>query len=95
MEIKVGDKLQIKNISFDIEICGFFPASQNKECVDMYNATLNGEPMKIKRSFIDNLLFLNEKAKADIPKVEKLEPKQEKIVVQKSDKKIGKKNKEK
>lgn len=100
MDIKVGNKFEIKGISFDIEICGFFPASQNKDGFDMFNATLNGESMKIKKSFIENLLSLNEKAKlVEEPKKGKAEKPIEKVVeepkVEKTDKKVGKKNKEK
>lgn len=95
MDIKVGNKFQIKGISFDIEICGFFPASQNKDGFDMFNATLNGESMKIKKSFIENLLLLNEKAKESIVIEKPIEKVVEEPKVEKTDKKVGKKNKEK
>lgn len=94
MDIKVGNKFQIKGISFDIEICGFFPASQNKENVDIFNATLNGESMKFKKSFIETLLLLNDKVREEKEEAEKeaiKEAKQEAKTETKTDKKVGKK----
>ena len=85
MSYQRGDKFVITNASFDIEITGFFPASQNKEGVDMYMATLNGESMKIKQSFLDGLVSLSKKEEIKT---------EEKIEIEKP-KKLGKKSKEK
>lgn len=52
---KCGEKFTIKNCSIDVEIIGYFPKSQSKDCKDYYVATLNGEKMKIASSFIEML----------------------------------------
>ena len=52
---KSGEKFTLKNITVDVEIVGVFPASQTKDRVTEYVATLNGEKMKVKESFFEML----------------------------------------
>lgn len=50
-----GEKFTLTNITVDVEIIGVFPASQSKDGQTEYVATLNGEKMKVKESFIETL----------------------------------------
>lgn len=50
-----GEKFTLKNLTVDVEIIGVFPASQTKDRITEYVATLNGEKMKVKESFFEML----------------------------------------
>ena len=50
-----GEKFTLSNITIDIEIVGVFPASQSKDGQTEYVATLNGEKMRVKESFLETL----------------------------------------
>ena len=63
-----GEKFTLKNITVDVEIVGVFPASQTKDRVTEYVATLNGEKMKVKESFFE--MLKNAEVKEEIKVVE-------------------------
>ena len=65
---KSGEKFTLKNITVDVEIVGVFPASQTKDRVTEYVATLNGEKMKVKESFFE--MLKNAEVKEEIKVVE-------------------------
>ena len=50
-----GEKISFKNVTVDVEIVGIFPASQSKDGKTEYVATLNGEKMRVKESFLQML----------------------------------------
>lgn len=62
-----GEKFTLKNLTVDVEIIGVFPASQTKDRITEYVATLNGEKMKVKESFFEML------KKAEVKQEEKQE----------------------
>lgn len=82
---KSGEKFTLKNITVDVEIVGVFPASQTKDRITEYVATLNGEKMKVKESFFEML------KKAEVKEETIAEPKAEEIAEEKP-KKERKKN---
>ena len=73
-----GEKFTLKNITVDVEIIGVFPASQTKDRITEYVATLNGEKMKVKESFFE--MLKNAEVKPEEVKeeeVEEIKPKKE------------------
>lgn len=53
---KCGDKFMLKNMIIDIEVNGFTPMAQGNTGENMYNVLVNGLPMKIAQSFLDQLI---------------------------------------
>lgn len=51
-----GDKFILKNMIIDIEVNGFTPMAQGNTGENMYNVLVNGLPMKIAQSFLDQLI---------------------------------------
>lgn len=51
-----GDKFTFKNMTVDIEVNGFTPMAQGNTGENMYNVLVNGLPMKIAQSFLDQLI---------------------------------------
>lgn len=51
-----GDKFMLKNMIIDIEVNGFTPMAQGNTGENMYNVLVNGLPMKIAQSFLDQLI---------------------------------------
>ena len=73
-----GEKFTLKNLTVDVEIIGVFPASQTKDRITEYVATLNGEKMKVKESFFE--MLKNAEVKPEIKEeevVEEIKPKKE------------------
>ena len=71
---KSGEKFTLKGITVDVEIIGVFPASQTKDRITEYVATLNGEKMKVKESFFE--MLKNAEVKEE-QKIEEEKPKKE------------------
>ena len=68
---KCGDKFTFKNMIIDIEVNGFTPMAQGNTGENMYNILLNGLPMKIAQSFLDQLVAQdNQNKKVIEPKPE-------------------------
>ena len=72
-----GEKFTLKNLTVDVEIIGVFPASQTKDRITEYVATLNGEKMKVKESFFEMLKNAEVKEEAKEEVVEEIKPKKE------------------
>lgn len=72
-----GEKFTLKNLTVDVEIIGVFPASQTKDRVTEYVATLNGEKMKVKESFFEMLKKAEVKPEIKEEVVEEIKPKKE------------------
>jgi len=53
---KCGDKFTLKNMIIDIEVNGITTMAQANTGENMYNVLLNGLPMKIAQSFLDQLI---------------------------------------
>jgi len=53
---KCGDKFTFKNMIVDIEVNGYTPMAQANTGENMYNILLNGLPMKIAESFLDQFV---------------------------------------
>ena len=78
---KCGDKFTFKNMIIDIEVNGFTPMAQANTGENMYNILLNGLPMKIAQSFLDQLVAQDTQNKV---KEEKAEIKEEVVSVNKT-----------
>ena len=74
---KSGEKFTLKGITVDVEIIGVFPASQTKDRITEYVATLNGEKMKVKESFFEMLKNAEVKPEEVKEEVEEIKPKKE------------------
>lgn len=72
-----GEKFTLKNLTVDVEIIGVFPASQTKDRITEYVATLNGEKMKVKESFFEMLKKAEVKEEIKEEVVEEIKPKKE------------------
>lgn len=72
-----GEKFTLKNLTVDVEIIGVFPASQTKDRITEYVATLNGEKMKVKESFFEMLKNAEVKEEIKEEVVEENKPKKE------------------
>lgn len=72
-----GEKFTLKNLTVDVEIIGVFPASQTKDRITEYVATLNGEKMKVKESFFEMLKNAEVKPEIKEEVVEEIKPKKE------------------
>lgn len=72
-----GEKFTLKNLTVDVEIIGVFPASQTKDRITEYVATLNGEKMKVKESFFEMLKKAEVKPEIKEEVVEEIKPKKE------------------
>lgn len=72
-----GEKFTLKNLTVDVEIIGVFPASQTKDRITEYVATLNGEKMKVKESFFEMLKKAEVKPEMKEEVVEEIKPKKE------------------
>lgn len=72
-----GEKFTLKNLTVDVEIIGVFPASQTKDRITEYVATLNGEKMKVKESFFEMLKNAEVKEETKEEVVEEIKPKKE------------------
>ena len=72
-----GEKFTLKNLTVDVEIIGVFPASQTKDRITEYVATLNGEKMKVKESFFEMLKNAEVKPEEVKEEVEEIKPKKE------------------
>ena len=72
-----GEKFTLKNLTVDVEIIGVFPASQTKDRITEYVATLNGEKMKVKESFFEMLKNAEVKPETKEVVVEEIKPKKE------------------
>lgn len=72
-----GEKFTLKNLTVDVEIIGVFPASQTKDRITEYVATLNGEKMKVKESFFEMLKKAEVKEEIKEEVVEENKPKKE------------------
>lgn len=69
-----GDKFTFKNMTVDIEVNGFTPMAQGNTGENMYNVLVNGLPMKIAQSFLDQLIAQDSQNKKVVEeKVEKKE----------------------
>ena len=77
---KCGDKFIFKNMIINIEINGYTPMAQGNTGENMYNILLNGLPMKIAQSFLDQLVAQDTQNKI---KEEKAETKEEVVSVNK------------
>jgi len=51
-----GDKFMLKNMIIDIEVNGITTMAQSNTGENMYNVLVNGLPMKIAQSFLDQLI---------------------------------------
>ena len=63
---KCGDKFTFKNMIIDIEVNGFTPMAQANTGENMYNILLNGLPMKIAQSFLDQLVAQDNQNKKNV-----------------------------
>ena len=72
-----GEKFTLKNLTVDVEIIGVFPASQTKDRITEYVATLNGEKMKVQESFFEMLKNAEVKPETKEEVVEEIKPKKE------------------
>ena len=63
---KCGDKFMFKNMIIDIEVNGFMPMAQGNTGENMYNILLNGLPMKIAQSFLDQLVAQDNQNKKNV-----------------------------
>ena len=70
-----GDKFMLKNMIIDIEVNGITTMAQSNTGENMYNVLLNGLPMKIAQSFLDQMIAQNSQNKKVIE--EKVEIKEE------------------
>ena len=78
---KCGDKFTFKNMIVDIEVNGYTPMAQANTGENMYNILLNGLPMKIAESFLDQFVAQDNQNKV---KEEKAEIKEEVVSGNKS-----------
>ena len=63
-----GDKFILKNMIIDIEVNGFTPMAQGNTGENMYNVLVNGLPMKIAQSFLDQLIAQDSQNKKVVEK---------------------------
>lgn len=63
---KCGDKFTFTNMIIDIEVNGFMPMAQGNTGENMYNILLNGLPMKIAQSFLDQLVAQDNQNKKNV-----------------------------
>jgi len=70
-----GDKFMLKNMIIDIEVNGITTMAQSNTGENMYNVLVNGLPMKIAQSFLDQMIAQDSQNKKVIE--EKVEIKEE------------------
>ena len=70
-----GDKFMLKNMIIDIEVNGITTMAQSNTGENMYNVLVNGLPMKIAQSFLDQMIAQDSQNKKVVE--EKVEIKEE------------------